>query len=87
MNDVLDSPEFGAILQKLADESGKPVAALREEAEADLKEMAVRPGKWSGAAWDRFCAWLSRAYRVDYRKKEVEHLRELNKSASLVFLP
>ena len=45
MNDVLDSPEFGAILQKLADESGKPVAALRDEAEADLKEMAVKPGQ------------------------------------------
>ena len=87
VNDVLDSPEFGAILQKLADESGKPVAALREEAEADLKEMAVRPGKWSGAAWDSFCGWLSRAYRVDYRPAEVERLRELNRSASLVFLP
>jgi glycerol-3-phosphate O-acyltransferase len=71
----------------LADKSGKPVAALREEAEADFKEMAVRPGKWSGAAWDSFCGWLSRAYRVDYRRAEVEHLRELNKSASLVFLP
>ena len=87
MNDVLDSPEFSAILQKLADETGKPVAALREEAEADLKEMAVRPGKWSGAAWDSFCGWLSRAYRVDYRPAEVERLRELNRSASLVFLP
>ncbi len=87
MNDVLDSAEFGAILQGLADESGKPVAALREEAGADLKEMAVRPGKWSNAAWDRFCAWLSRAYRVDYRPAEVERLRELNRSASLVFLP
>ena len=87
MNEVLDSAEFRAILQGLADESGKPVAALREEAEADLKEMAVRPGKWSNAAWDRFCAWLSRAYRVDYRPAEVERLRELNRSASLVFLP
>ena len=87
MNDVLDSPEFGAILQELADEAGTPLAALREEAEADLKEMAVRPGKWSGAAWDRFCGWLSRAYRVDYRPAEVERLRELNRSASLVFLP
>jgi glycerol-3-phosphate O-acyltransferase len=87
VSDVLDSPEFAAILQDLADESGTPVAALREEAEADLQEMAVRPGRWSGAAWDRFCGWLSRAYRVDYRRAEVEHLRELNKSAALVFLP
>ncbi len=87
MNDVLGSAEFGAILQRLADESGKPVAALREEAEADLKEMAVRPGKWSEAVWDVFCGWLSRAYRVDYRPAEVERLRELNRSASLVFLP
>ena len=87
VNAVLDSPEFSAILQGLADESGTPVAALREEAEADLKEMAVRPGRLSGAVWDRFCAWLSRAYRVDYHPAEVRRLRELNQTASLVFLP
>ena len=87
MNEILDSPEFRATLQKLADESGKPLAALREEAAADLKEMAVRPGKYSVAAWDRFCAWLSRAYRVDYRPAQVQRLRELNETASLVFLP
>jgi glycerol-3-phosphate O-acyltransferase len=87
MNEILDSPEFSATLQKLADESGKPVAALREEAAADLKEMATRPGKYSVAAWDRFCAWLSRAYRVDYRPSHVQKLRELNATASLVFLP
>jgi hypothetical protein len=64
VNDVLDSPEFGEILQKLADESGKPVAALREEAEADLKEMAVRPGKWSGAGGSRGpTAWTTAAQR------------------------
>jgi glycerol-3-phosphate O-acyltransferase len=87
MNEILDSPEFRATLQKLADESGKPVAELREEAAADLKEMATRPGKYSVAAWDRFCAWLSRAYRVDYRPSHVQKLRELNETASLVFLP
>ena len=87
MNEILDSPEFRATLQKLADESGKPVAALREEAAADLKEMATRPGNLSVAAWDRFCAWLSRAYRVDYRPSHVQKLRELNETASLVFLP
>jgi glycerol-3-phosphate O-acyltransferase len=87
MNEILDSPEFSATLQALADDAGKPLAALREEAAADLKEMAVRPGRWSVAAWDRFCGWLSRAYRVDYRPAQVERLRELNRSASLVFLP
>ncbi len=87
MNDILDSPEFGATLQELADAAGQPVAQLREEAEADLKEMQVRPGRLSVAAWDRFCAWLSRAYNVDYRPAEVERLRALNESASLVFLP
>lgn len=87
MNQILDSPEFRATLQQLADEAGRPVAALREEAAADLKEMAVRPGRYSRAAWDRLCGWLSRAYHLDYRPAQVQRLRELNASASLVFLP
>ena len=87
MNEVLDSPEFIATLQKLADESGRPLAELREEAEVDLDEMEVHPGNLSTSVWDRFCGWLSRAYRVDYSHAEVERLRELNESASLIFLP
>ncbi len=87
MNEVLDSAEFRATLQQLADESGRPLAEIREEAEVDLKEMAVRPGKYSVALWDLFCSWLSRAYRLDYRPAEVARLKELNESAALVFLP
>ncbi|MDH4017574.1 MAG: 1-acyl-sn-glycerol-3-phosphate acyltransferase, partial [Actinomycetota bacterium] len=87
MNEVLDSPEFIATLQKLADESGRPLAEVREEAEADLEEMAVRLGNRSKSVWDRFSRWLSRAYLVDYKRDEVERLRELNESASLIFLP
>ncbi len=87
MNEVLDSPEFIATLQTLADESGTPLAAIREEAQADLAEMEVHPGDLSRSVWDRFCTWLSRAYRVDYSREEVERLRQLNESASLIFLP
>jgi glycerol-3-phosphate O-acyltransferase len=84
---VLGTPRFRAKLQELADEAGRPVEDLRKEAEGCLKEMQVRPGRFSVAGWDRFCRWLSRAYRVDYRAYEVEHLRDLNRGAALIFLP
>ncbi len=87
MNEVLDSAEFRATLAQLAEESGRPVDEIRDEADADLKEMAVRPGTYSVALWDRFCSWLSRAYRLDYRPAEVDRLKALNESASLIFLP
>lgn len=87
MKEILDSPDFARTLQRLADEAGRPVAELIEQAESNLTEMAARPGRRSVAFWDRFCRWLSRAYRLDYRKGEVQRLRELNQRASLVFLP
>src|SRR4029077_11078515 len=61
--------------------------SVREEAEADLKEMAVRPGHYSIAAWNRFCAWLARAYQLDYNHEELAELRRLNQSTALIFLP
>ncbi len=80
-------PGFEDVLQQLADETGRPLKSVREEAEADLKEMAVRPGHYSVTAWNRFCAWLARAYQLDYSREELAELRRLNKTTSLIFLP
>jgi len=84
---ILDTPEFVRTIAQLSNETGRSIPELREEAREDLKEMAVKPGGVSVAAWDRFTRWLSRAYKVDYRPEEVEHLRELNRTSGLIFLP
>jgi glycerol-3-phosphate O-acyltransferase len=87
VDDVLGTPAFGETLRQLSEETGRPISELRAEAEADLKEMAARPGHYSVAAWDRFSRWLSRAYRLDYRPEEVRDLRRMNQSTTLIFLP
>ena len=87
MEQILDTPEFVRTIAQLSNETGRSIPELREEAREDLKEMAVKPGGVSVAAWDRFTRWLSRAYKVDYRPEEVEHLRELNRTSGLIFLP
>ena len=87
MDDVLDTPQFQQTLRELAAESGRSVADLQREAEADLDEMATKPGKMTVAGWDRFCHWLARAYKLDYRNEEVEALKALNRDSALIFLP
>ena len=87
MEHILETPDFLRTLASLSEESGRPVTELAEEARADLKEMAVKPGGVTVSAWDRFAKWLSRAYKVDYIPEEVERLRELNRTSGLIFLP
>jgi glycerol-3-phosphate O-acyltransferase len=84
---ILDTPDFLRTLAQLSEETGTPVSKLSEEARADLKEMAVKPGGISVAAWDRFTQWMARAYKVDYDPQAVERLRELNATSGLIFLP
>ncbi len=87
MDQILRTPDFERTLAAIAQDSGTPVKQLQSEAQADLEEMAVRPGKYTVAVWDRFCRWLSRAYQVDYNPEDVEGLKRLNQSSALVFLP
>jgi hypothetical protein len=87
VNDVLNTPDFEAILCDLSRHSGIPVDKLRAEAALDLNEMATRPGKYTVAGWDRFCRWLARAYQLDFDPNEVRFLQELNRESALIFLP
>ena len=87
MDEVLNTTRFQDQLQRISLETGQSVPDLQAEARADLKEMATRPGKVTVAAWDRFCRWIARAYRLDFDPEAIRYLRELNQSASLIFLP
>lgn len=87
MDSILDTPGFQRSLAEIAEQTGRPVSQLRQEAQGDLKEMLAKPGGMSVAAWDRFSRWLARAYQVDYVPEEVARLRELNQTSGLIFLP
>ena len=87
MDKILDTPQFRKTLEDLSNQTGTPIPALEREADEDLKEMAVKPGGLTVAAWDRFSRWLARAYQVDYIPAEVEGLKDLNKKSALIFLP
>ncbi len=87
VDEVLGTARFQDQLQRISLETGRPVPDVQAEARADLKEMATRPGKVTVAAWDRFCRWIARAYRLDFDPEAIQYLRELNRSASLIFLP
>ncbi len=87
MEHILDTPDFQRTLAQLSEDTGTPVSKLSEEAQADLKEMAVKPGGLTVSGWDMFTRWLSRAYKVDYEPADLEALRELNRTSGLIFLP
>jgi glycerol-3-phosphate O-acyltransferase len=84
---ILDTPDFHRTLAQLAEETGRPVSKLADEAHGCLKEMAVKPGGMTVDMWDKFSRWLSRAYKVDYLPSEVTALRDLNTTSGLIFLP
>jgi glycerol-3-phosphate O-acyltransferase len=86
---ILDIPAFQKELETIAEESGRPVDAVREEARQDLDEMR---GDRRGLAVRSF-AWLSRymcrrGYDPDYYHDiaELERLRELAAEKSVVYL-
>jgi glycerol-3-phosphate O-acyltransferase len=87
MLDFRDTEEYRTLVRALSEKLDRPNAEVAVEVDRCLEEMAVKEGRFSVAGWDRFCRWLSRAYRVDYIASEVEHLAALNQRAGLIFLP
>jgi hypothetical protein len=78
MLDFRDTEEYRTLVRALSETLDRPDAEVAVEVDHCLEEMAVKEGRFSVAGWDRFCRWLSRAYRVDYLASEVEHLAALN---------
>jgi len=89
MPGVLDIPAFQEELETIAQESGRPVDAVRSEAQQDLEEMR---GDRRGLAVSAF-AWLSRymcrrGYHPDYYYDvaELDRVRQLATDKSIVYL-
>jgi glycerol-3-phosphate O-acyltransferase len=85
--DILTTAKFEASLRDVSRQTGVSVDELRVEAAADLNEMATKPGRYTVVGWDRFCRWLARAYKLDFKPDEMRSLQALNKESALIFLP
>jgi glycerol-3-phosphate O-acyltransferase len=84
---VVGGAGFDARLERLADATGRPVDAVRDEAVACLKEMVAGQSLAAVQAWTRTGEWMTRAYRVDADTDLLADLRARNAATSLVFLP
>ncbi len=80
----------GAFLRAVteqAHELGRPLAEVRREAHGALTEMVAAEDRLATDAWSRLGDWLSRAYEIDTDRANLERLRDLDRSRTLVFLP
>jgi glycerol-3-phosphate O-acyltransferase len=72
---------------RLAEDSGRGLDAVAEEAAGCLEEMVASQSRLAIDAWDQFGRWVSRAYTLDVDTSRIEELRRLSRSHALVFLP
>lgn len=88
-DEVMRSEPFGALVDRIAAESGRTKKSVREEVDECLKEMATVPSVTSTSKilFQRLGKWMSRAYTVDLDENGLKEIRELGKNASLIFLP
>lgn len=80
-------PKFQAKLDLLADQTGKSVPEVRAEAVSNLTELAADQHTAAVSSWDRLLSMGARAYEIDVDDSQIEKLKELNESKTLVFLP
>jgi glycerol-3-phosphate O-acyltransferase len=81
------SQRFHEAVAAHAAASGRPVAEVTAEARSCLKEMVAAENSTATDAWTKMGAWLSRAYEFDVDRDNLSHLRDLDTSKTLVFLP
>jgi glycerol-3-phosphate O-acyltransferase len=84
---IESSSAFRAAVAEQAALSGRPVDEIRREAHSCLREMVAAEDRIATGAWSRLGDWLSRAYEIDTDRENLERLRALDQSRTLVFLP
>ena len=84
---IQEGARFRSTVARLAEDSGRGLDAVAEEAAGCLEEMVASLSRLAIDAWDQFGRWVSRAYTLDVDTSRIEELRRLNRSHALVFLP
>ena len=88
-DEVIATPRFEALIDELTAETGRTRHSIAEEVHGCLDEMCVRPSatNTSQLVWSRLSRFMERAYRIDVDDHALTSLHDLNKDASLIFLP
>ncbi len=84
---IESSERFRQVVAELVATSGRSVADVTAESRSCLKEMVAAENRTATDAWTKMGGWLSRAYEFDVDRENLERLRELDTSKTLVFLP
>ena len=85
--DVTRSARYRSGIAELAGRLALPPDDVDRRARAYLREMAAGQNRPAIAGWERFGAYLSRAYKIDVGRARLDEVRRLNQRHSLVFLP
>jgi glycerol-3-phosphate O-acyltransferase len=89
--EVIDRIEASSAFREAVAEqaalAGRPSESVRREAHEALREMVAAEDHLATEAWSRMGHWLSRAYEIDTDRSNLEQLRALDRSRTLVFLP
>ncbi|HEV7863119.1 MAG TPA: glycerol-3-phosphate 1-O-acyltransferase [Acidimicrobiia bacterium] len=85
--EIAAGADFRGSLERLAAETGHPLADLDREARAALGEMVAVQSHFALGAMDRLARFALRAYDIEFDTVALDGLRALNRRHALVFLP
>ena len=85
---LLDSTSFDMGLRELAGQLGRDIRGLRKEAKAALEELIAVQSPLAIDVWRTVLRPMhAKAWNVEVDDSALDHLRELNRGHSLIFLP
>lgn len=87
IDELMDSPAFHKKLVTLSDQLNIPLREVMDEARDNFHEIAAEENPAAVETWDRICGWLARSYQLDVDDDQIEKIKQLNETATLVFLP
>ncbi|MER6329298.1 glycerol-3-phosphate 1-O-acyltransferase [Streptomyces sp. NPDC001034] len=85
--DIIRSARYRSGVRELADRLARPPDDVDRRARAYLREMVAGRNRLVLDVWERFGAYVSRAYRTDLARARVDEVRRLGRGHTLVFLP
>ena len=85
--EVRSRTRFAAGLARLAEQTGRRFIDVQAQADEYLEEMAAAHGRLAIDTFNRFGHFLLRAYDIGVDAEQLEALRALNRTHTLVFLP
>jgi glycerol-3-phosphate O-acyltransferase len=84
---IAASADFAAGIDQVSDSLDRPAQEIRAGAIAGIAEMSATHGRLPTWIWRRVGRWLLRNYELRIDEQSLRHLRELDRTHTLVWLP